>query len=671
MNRTSSSTASPSPAEDSASPDHPADSPTGDRRWLNLGVLAHVDAGKTSLTEALLYAGGAVDRVGRVHDGTTQTDSLALERRRGITIRAAVATFALDDVTVNLLDTPGHPDFIAEVARSLAVLDAAVLVVSAVEGVQAQTIVLFRALRRLGVPTVFFVNKIDRAGADPERVVEVIRRRLSTAVVPLGTVEDRGTPAATFVPASWDDPAAAASVTALLADHDDGLLTDWVGGGEPVTAARLRRSLGQLTRSARTSPVLFGSARTGAGVPELIDTLTNLLSPEPGGDDSGGLGSVQRSAEAASGRVFKIERNAGGQRVCSVRIRGGRLGVRDRVQFGAGRVATVTALEVHEPGGAVGRPEATAGQVARVFGLSTARIGDQFGPGRRQELEPSFPAPALQTTITAQDPARRGALHRALVDLADVDPLIRLRPDRREGTLQLSVYGQVQQEVIAATLSEEYGIEVMFQAATVVCVERPAGPAAAIRRMGDPGHRFGFTLGVTVQPTPPGFGVDVVVTADHTSLPLHVYGTVEGFTTAVRGYLDNPLAVGPHGWTVTDVRVLVTDCDYPQAGPSTVEVRHTVEVVVAEALSRSGTVECEPVDAFWVETPEDTVSQVLGLLARHRAVPECPRTSNRLTVLQGTIPTAEIDAVRARLHTAAHGQAVLESSLHHYERAPG
>lgn len=375
MTRTSSSTASPSPAEDSASPDHPADSPTGDRRWLNLGVLAHVDAGKTSLTEALLYAGGAVDRVGRVDDGTTQTDSLALERRRGITIRAAVATFALDDVTVNLLDTPGHPDFIAEVARSLAVLDAAVLVVSAVEGVQAQTIVLFRALRRLGVPTVFFVNKIDRAGADPERVVEVIRRRLRTAVVPLGTVEDRGTPAATFVPASWDDPAAAASVTASLADHDDDLLTDWVGGGEPVTAARLRRSLGQLTRSARTSPVLFGSARTGAGVPELIDTLTNLLSPEPGGDDSGGLGSVQRSAEAASGQVFKIERDAGGQRVCSVRIRGGRLGVRDRVQFEPGRVATVTALEVHEPGGAVGRPEATAGQVARVF-------GPQHGPDR-------------------------------------------------------------------------------------------------------------------------------------------------------------------------------------------------------------------------------------------------------------------------------------------------
>lgn len=661
MNRPNSSTAAPRLPDNSAAPDnsvapeHSTDPPAGGRRWLNLGVLAHVDAGKTSLTEALLYAGGAVDRVGRVDDGTTQTDSLALERQRGITIRAAVATFALDHVTVNLVDTPGHPDFIAEVARSLAVLDAAVLVVSAVEGVQAQTIVLFRALSRLGVPTVFFVNKIDRAGADPGRVVDVIRRRLSTAIVPLGTVANQGTPAAVFVPASWHDPATAADVTAWLADHDEALLTDWIRSGRPPRTARLWRCLGRLTRGARTYPVLFGSARTGAGVSELIDTLTDLLPPEPGGDD-----------QTPSGQVFSIERTPGGERVCSVRIRAGRLSVRDRVQFEPGRIGTVAALEVHEPGGAVVRRAATAGQVARVYGFSTARIGDQFGPGTRPDAEPSFPAPALQTAITARDPARTGALHRALVDLADIDPLIRLRPDRREGTLQISVYGQVQQEVIAATLDEDYGIAVTFQAATVVCVERPAGSAGAIRQTGDPDHRFGFTLGVTVQPAPPGIGFDVEVTAVHTSLPLHVYGTVAGFTAAVLGYLEKPFAVGPHGWPVTDVRVIVTASDYPPGGPSAVEVRHTVELVVAEALSRAGTVVCEPVDVFSVEAPEDTLSQVLGLLARHRAVPEAPRTTNGLTIVRGTIPTAEIDAVRARLQTAAHGQAVLESTLHHY-----
>src|ERR671930_2251467 len=139
-------------------------------RTLNLGILAHVDAGKTSLTERLLYAAGVIDDVGRVDDGSTQTDTMALERARGITIKSAVVSFVLGDVTVNLIDTPGHPDFIAEVERVLGVLDGAVLVVSAVEGVQPQTRILMRALRRLGIPTLIFVNKTDRTGADSERV---------------------------------------------------------------------------------------------------------------------------------------------------------------------------------------------------------------------------------------------------------------------------------------------------------------------------------------------------------------------------------------------------------------------------------------------------------------------------------------------------------------------
>src|ERR687897_1146108 len=155
---------------------------------LNLGIVAHVDAGKTTLTERLLFAAGVIDEIGRGDDGNTQTDALTLERQRGFTIKSAVVSFVIDDVTVNLIDTPGHPDFIAEVERVLGVLDGAVLVISAVEGVQAQTRVLMRALQRLRVPTLLFVNKIDRAGAGYERVLEAISERLTPAVVPMGAV---------------------------------------------------------------------------------------------------------------------------------------------------------------------------------------------------------------------------------------------------------------------------------------------------------------------------------------------------------------------------------------------------------------------------------------------------------------------------------------------------
>src|ERR687890_1322679 len=163
---------------------------------LNLGILAHVDAGKTTLTERLLYAAGIIDEIGRVDDGNTQTDSLTLEKQRGITIKSAVVSFAIDGVTVNLIDTPGHPDFIAEVERVMGVLDGAVLVVSAVEGVQAQTRVLMRTLQRLKIPTLLFVNKIDRRGARDEALLPEIAERLTPAVVAMGSARDLGSRAA-------------------------------------------------------------------------------------------------------------------------------------------------------------------------------------------------------------------------------------------------------------------------------------------------------------------------------------------------------------------------------------------------------------------------------------------------------------------------------------------
>src|SRR6266576_1964837 len=170
---------------------------------LNLGILAHVDAGKTTLTERLLYAAGVIGELGSVDAGTTQTDSLALERQRGITIKSAVVSFAVGGVTVNLIDTPGHPDFIAEVERVLSVLDGAVLVISAVEGVQPQTRVLMRALRRLRIPALLFVNKIDRAGAGEGRVLKAITERVSPSAIPMGFTSQLGSRAAAFT--SWDE----------------------------------------------------------------------------------------------------------------------------------------------------------------------------------------------------------------------------------------------------------------------------------------------------------------------------------------------------------------------------------------------------------------------------------------------------------------------------------
>src|ERR671912_325294 len=239
-------------------------------RTLNLGILAHVDAGKTTLTERLLYAAGVIDEIGTVDLGTTQTDSLALEQKRGITIKSAVVSFAIGGVEINLIDTPGHPDFIAEVERVLGVLDGAVLVVSAVEGVQPQTPLLFRALRRLEVPTLLYVNKIDRAGADPDRVVEAMARRLSPGVLPMGAVRDPGQRDAAFETFRPDDEANRARLTETLAEHDDAILRAYVDDAAPPSPNELRRALALQTQAGWVHPVYFGSAALGVGVGDLL-----------------------------------------------------------------------------------------------------------------------------------------------------------------------------------------------------------------------------------------------------------------------------------------------------------------------------------------------------------------------------------------------------------------
>ena len=401
-------------------------------RTLNLGILAHVDAGKTTLTERLLYAAGVIDELGRVDDGTTQTDTLPLEQRRGITIKSAVVSFAIGDVRVNLIDTPGHPDFIAEVERVLSVLDGAVLVISAVEGVQSQTPLLMRALQRLGVPTLIFVNKLDRVGADPDRVLEEISARLTPAIVP---VDDR------------------AKLAEVLADLDESLLAEYVEG-DGLPYGRLRAELAAQTGRALVHPVFVGSARTGEGVDDLMSGIAELL-PASAGDAEG----------AASGSVFKIERGTAGEKIAYVRMFSGTVHARERLND-----EKVTAISVFDAGDAEQRASVSAGEIAKLWGLGSIQIGDRIGeaPPPRREFAP----PTLESVIVPTDPDDGAGLRVALGQLAEQDPLIEVRQDDERHEMSVSLYGEVQKEVIQATLAEDYGIDVEFHETTPIYIER-------------------------------------------------------------------------------------------------------------------------------------------------------------------------------------------------------
>ena len=331
-------------------------------RTLNLGILAHVDAGKTTLTERLLYTAGVIDEIGSVDDGSTQTDFLALERQRGITIKSAVVSFMVDGVTINLIDTPGHPDFIAEVERVLAFRRCCPR--SPPSKVQAQTRLCSHAAPAAD-PTLLFVNKIDRRGARESELLERICSTLTRSVVPMTWVDGLGTKAAaarSSAPAGF-----AARMLDVLTEHDEALLTGYVDTGS-VSGTALRAQLVAQTGRALVHPVYFGSARTGAGIDHLVAGIREFL-PTPDADPQGPL----------AGTVFKFERGRAGERVAFLRLRSGTIGVRDTVRFDDGREEKVTAVGVFESGAVVSRPSAQAGQIAKVWGLGEVRIGDTIG----------------------------------------------------------------------------------------------------------------------------------------------------------------------------------------------------------------------------------------------------------------------------------------------------
>ena len=639
------------------------------QRTINLGILAHVDAGKTTLTERLLFEAGVIDEVGSVDAGTTQTDSLTLERQRGITIKSAVASFALEDVHVNLIDTPGHPDFIAEVERVLSVLDGAVLVLSAVEGVQPQTRILMRALQRLCIPTLVFVNKIDRPGAGDERVLRAIAERLTTAVVPMGTAHALGTRAASFTLSSADDPAFQARLAEVLAERDELIMARYVDDDSDVPYHLLRDALEVQTKQALVHPVVFGSAVTGAGLGALRTGIVELL-PASTGDPDGPV----------SGTVFKIERGASGEKIAYVRMFSGTIHTRDRLHFGRSLEDKVTALTVFERGAAVRRPAVSAGAVAKLWGLAEIQIGDRIGDAGTGASRHHFPPPTLESVVVSGKSDDRARLRVALAQLAEQDPLIDVRQDDTRQEISVSLYGEVQKEVIQATLANEFGLEVSFRETTPIYIERPIGTGEAIERLHAESNPFFATIGLRIDPAPTGSSVEFRLQVDSRAMPLYVYKKVESFTRHMSHYVSQALREGLLGWQVADCIVTMTECIYsvPDGPPSrrgplstAADFRKLTPIVVMRALEQAGTVVCEPIVRASLELPTKRIGAVIPALARLGAAVGAPSSQGSLSTIEMVLAVARADELQRQLPGLTGGEGVLESSVAGYQPVSG
>ncbi|HEU5088589.1 MAG TPA: hypothetical protein VFT99_14135, partial [Roseiflexaceae bacterium] len=363
-----------------------------------------------------------------------------------------------------------------------------------------------------------FVNKIDRRGANLDAVLCAIAESLSPQVVAISAACEAGSPLASAVPRNPADARYRAELIEVLADGDEHLLAEFVSDENAMTFERLHGALIVQTRQALVHPVCFGSAMTGAGVDTIMHAIATFL-PPAAGDPAGPL----------SGAVFKVERGPAGEKIAYVRMFSGTLHVRDRVQTGRADDQRVTALRVFEHGAAVQQQTVKAGQIGKLWGLGAIQIGDVIGATPDHAAGYTFAPPTLETIIVPQRLADRSALHAALAQLAEQDPLINLRHDELHHELFVSLYGEVQKEVIQATLAGEYAIEVEFRESTTICAERVMGVGQAIDLIGKNDNPFLATVGLRIEPGQPNSGITFRLEARLETIPLYVYKSVEEF----------------------------------------------------------------------------------------------------------------------------------------------
>ncbi|EJS76795.1 elongation factor G [Bacillus cereus] len=615
---------------------------------INIGIVAHVDAGKTSLTERILYETNVIKEIGRVDSGSTQTDSMELERQRGITIKASVVSFFIDDIKVNVIDTPGHADFIAEVERSFRVLDGTILVISAVEGVQAQTKILMRTLQKLNIPTILFVNKIDRSGANTEKVVKQIKTILSNEAFPFYSAENEGTKEARIIEyKSYDD------CIEQLSPYNETLLASYVNN-EIIPDALLRKELEKQIQQANVYPIFFGSAMTGIGVTELLENISALLPANTSAQD-----------ELLSGVVFKIEREPSREKIAYIRVFSGSLHVRKYVDIKRSKSLPhkekIKKMCMFHNGDAVQTSTVPSGEFCKVWGLSDIKIGDIIGERTDYIKDIHFAEPQMEAAIDAVPKERIHDLYAALMELCEEDPLIKVWKDDVHNELYIRLFGEVQKEVIETTLYEKYNIQVTFSNTRVVCVEKPVGIGYAAEVMGEKANPFYATVGFKVERGQLNSGITYNLGVELGSLPL-------AFHKAIEDTVFQTLKQGLYGWEVADIIVTLTHTGYASPVTTASDFRNLAPLVLMDALKQAETCVYEPVNEFELTVPEHAISTAMYKLAAIPATFAEPIFNNDSYQLTGLLPVAKTENFKQMLHSFTEGEGIFTTKPFGYTK---
>lgn len=612
---------------------------------INIGILAHVDAGKTTLTERLLYASGTISEPGSVEKGTTRTDTMFLERQRGITIQTAVTSFQWHRCKVNIVDTPGHMDFLAEVYRSLAVLDGAILVLSAKDGVQAQTRVLFHALRKLNIPTIIFINKIDQVGIDLEGVYQSVRDKLSADIIIKQTVSlsSKITLTENTSAEVWDS----------VIENNDELLAKYIAG-ESISQKELAQEEQRRVQDASLLPVYHGSAKNGLGIQQLMDAVIGLFQP-----------TKEQGSAALCGRVFKVEYTDCGQRLVYLRLYSGTLRLRDTVALAGREKLKITEMRIPSKGEIVRTDTAHKGEIV-ILPSDSLRLNDILGDKTQlpREMWSDVPFPMLRTTITPKTAEQRDRLLDALTQIADTDPLLHYEVDSTTHEIILSFLGRMQLEVVSALLTEKYKIETAVKEPTVIYLERPLKVASHTIHIEVPPNPFWASIGLSVTPLPLGSGVKYKSRVSLGYLN-------QSFQNAVMDGIRYGLEQGLCGWNVTDCKICFEYGLYYSPVSTPADFRSLAPIVLEQALKKSGTQLLEPYLSFTLYAPQEYLSRAYHDAPKYCATIETAQIKKDEVVFTGEIPARCIQAYRTDLAFYTNGRSVCLTELKGYQATVG
>ncbi len=672
-------------------------------RTRNIGIMAHIDAGKTTTTERILYYTGRTHKMGEVHEGAATMDWMAQEQERGITITSAATTAFWRGSRINIIDTPGHVDFTVEVERSLRVLDGAVAVFDAVAGVEPQSETVWRQADRYSVPRIAFINKMDRTGADFFQSVQSMVDRLGAKPVPvqlpLGREEDfRGVIDLVEMRAlTWNDPLGVNmdneeipaelleqaneyhhQLLDAIAEKDEELLETYLEDEESVTPEMIRRALRKATLEAAVTPVLLGSAFKNKGIQPLLDAVVDYL-PSPvdvppihGLDPRTDHELSRRPAldEPFAALAFKVMSDPYVGKLTYIRVYSGLVKAGDRVlNTATGRTERISRILEMHANHREEREELGAGEIAALVGMKATSTGEtlsvETAPIKLESMD--FPEPVISVAIEPKTKGDQDKLGTGLQRLSDEDPTFRVRTDHETGQTLISGMGELHLEIIVDRLMREFNVDANVGRPQVAYRETITKPVHKIegrfvRQTGGRGQ-YGHVY-IDVEPSEPGEGYEFLDRIVGGKVPKEYIGPVD---LGIQEAMESGILAG---YPVVDVRVSLIDGSYHDVDSSEIAFKVAGSMAFKNALQRAKPALLEPVMAVEVVTPEEYLGDVMGDLNARRGHVEGLEPRGNAQVIKARVPLATMFGYATALRSTTQGRATFTMQFDRYEQVP-